>query len=127
MRKLGKVVMVGAVLMLTGCSDKEPREEPLLIAEAESVTDEVNPKKEERLDRTEILITGFEQEEKEIAPEYLGEIELEDYNPDLPTQRREGSYKQGKLEGGVWYWEFESKEDKVIPTQQLPFDKQANI
>ena len=127
MRKLGKVVMVGAVLLLTGCSDKEPREEPLLIAEAETVTDEVNPKKEERLDRTEILITGFEQEEKEIAPEYLGEIELEDYNPDLPTQRREGSYKPGKQEDGVWYWEFESKEDKDIPTQRLPFDKQANL
>ena len=127
MRKLGKVVMVGAVLLLTGCSDKEPREEPLIIAEAETVTDEVNPKKEERLDRTEILITGFEKEEKEIAPEYLGEIELEDYNPDLPTQRREGSYKQGKLEDGVWYWEFESKEEKAVPTQQLPFDKQANL
>ena len=127
MRKLGKVVMVGAVLLLTGCSDKETREEPLIIAEAETVTDEVNPKKEERLDRTEMWITGFEQEDKEIAPEYLGEIELEDYNPDLPTQRREGSYKPGKLEDGVWYWEFESKEDKDIPTQRLPFDKQANL
>lgn len=127
MRKLGKVVMVGAVLLLTGCSDKEPREEPLLIAEAESVTDEVNPKKEERLDRTEILITGFEQEDKEIAPEYLGEIELEDYNPDLPTQRREGVYVPSKKEGGVWYWEFESKEEKAIPTQRVPFDKQGNL
>ena len=127
MRKLGKVVMVGAVLLLTGCSDKEPREEPLLIAEAESVTDEVSPKKEVRLDRTEILITGFEQEEKEIAPEYLGEIELEEYNPDLPTQRREGVYLPSTQEGGVWYWEFESKEEKAIPTQQLPFDKQANL
>ena len=127
MRKLGKVVMVGAVLLLTGCSDKEPREEPLIIAEAKSVTDEVSPKKEERLDRTEILITGFEQEEKEIAPEYLGEIELEDYNPDLPTQRREGVYLPSTQEGGVWYWEFESKEEKAIPTQQLPFDKQANL
>ena len=127
MRKLGKVVMVGAVLLLTGCSDKEPREEPLIIAEAKSVTDEVSPKKEERLDRTEILISGFEQEEKEIAPEYLGEIELEDYNPDLPTQRREGVYLPSTQEGGVWYWEFESKEEKAIPTQQLPFDKQANL
>lgn len=127
MRKLGKVVMVGAVLMLTGCSDKEPREEPLLIAEAETVTDEVSPKKEERLDRTEMLITGFEQEEKEIAPEYLGEIELEDYNPDLPTQRREGVYVPSTQEDGVWYWEFESKEEKSVPTQRIPFDKQANL
>jgi len=38
----------------------------------------------------------------------------DDWDEDLPTKRREGTYKPGKQEKGIWYWKFEPK-DKSAP------------
>lgn len=98
---IGKIVGTFVVsLMFNGSGDIHPTE-PVIIAEtldSEGIVSELN---------------------KQEISNYLGNIELEDYNPDLPTQRREGVYTSGRVDKGVWYWEFESKHDM---NQQKPYN-----
>lgn len=125
MGKLGKIAVMGTILLLTGCSKEELRDVPIFIAQAETSIEEVSQNKEVRLDRTELWVTGYEQEDKEIAPEYLGDIELgEDWSPELPTKRREGVYKPSKLEDGVWHWELDENAPRG---HHVPFNNKGNL
>ena len=55
------------------------------------------------------------EEDKDYRVEYLGEIEMPDYNPELPTEQPHGYYTPSKIEDGVWYWDFNETQPKVDP------------
>lgn len=130
MDRLDKIKVALAIalmgLTLTGCATAEVPEvpeEPIgdinagVIAEAQT---------EVKLDRTEIGIPRKERT-KEVA-NYLGDIPLEDYNPELPTQRKEGYYTPSIQEDGVWYWDYnESNYEGEIPPQRLPFGTYGEV
>lgn len=65
-------------------------------------------------DRIDFIIAEAEETNNEGFAVYLDEVPLEDYNPNLPTDRKDGTYESGKVEDGVWHWDFVPKEEKTI-------------
>lgn len=50
--------------------------------------------------------------EDETSARYLGDIEMgEDWDADNPVKRKDGAYRPGKLEDGVWEWDYVPKKE----------------